>query len=88
LKDDYKMVKILGKGTFGTVVKAVNRKTKAVVAIKYINGISKNSYSARKVLREVKIMRKLSQIKENVFTVKLLDIIIPKSSLFSESERD
>lgn len=62
LKDDYKMVKILGKGTFGTVVKAVHRQTKTVVAIKYIDGISKNSYSARKVLREVKIMRKLSEI--------------------------
>jgi serine/threonine protein kinase len=77
LKDDYKMVSIIGKGTFGTVVKAFHRKTKAVVAIKYIDGISKNSYATRKVLREVKIMRKLSEIKENVFTVKLIDIIIP-----------
>jgi serine/threonine protein kinase len=60
LKCDYKLVKIIGKGTFGTVVKAIHRETKTVVAIKHIDGISKSSYSARKVLREVKIMRKLS----------------------------
>jgi serine/threonine protein kinase len=27
LKDDYKMVKVIGKGTFGTVVKAIHRKS-------------------------------------------------------------
>jgi serine/threonine protein kinase len=62
LKGDYKLVKVIGKGAYGTVVKAIHRGTKAVVAIKYIDGVSKSSYSARKVLREVKIMRMLSEI--------------------------
>ena len=62
------MTQILGKGTFGTVVKAVNRKNGQLVAIKLIDDLSSSSYAARKVLREVKILRKLSEIEENVFT--------------------
>lgn len=71
LKVDYKLVQILGKGSFGTVVKAIHRKSNKVVAIKHIDGLSTSSYSTRKVLREVKILRKLSEIDENVFTIKL-----------------
>jgi mitogen-activated protein kinase 1/3 len=79
---------ILGKGTFGTVVKAINRETGKMVAIKHIEGLSKNSYAARKALREVKILRKLSEIEENVFTVKLLEIITPKHAVSKIENED
>mgnify|MGYP001150325504 CR=1 FL=1 len=49
-----------------------------MVAIKLIGDIENSSYSVRKVLREIIILRKLSEIEGNIFTVKLLDVIIPK----------
>ena len=48
-----------------------------MVAIKLIQNIDKSSYTTRKVLREIIILRKLSEIEENLFTIKLLDVIIP-----------
>lgn len=48
-----------------------------MVAIKLIQNIDKSSYTTRKVLREIIILRKLSEMEENLFTIKLLDVIIP-----------
>ena len=36
-----------------------------------------DSYQARKTLREIKILRKLSRIPNNLFTTTLLDVILP-----------
>jgi hypothetical protein len=36
-----------------------------------------DSYQARKTLREIKILRKLSRIPNNLFTTALIDIILP-----------
>ena len=38
----------------------------------------KDEYSARKILREIKILRKLSRIPNNLFTTKLIDVILPE----------
>lgn len=70
----------LGKGSFGTVIKAKHRETGQKVAIKLMKDVNKSSYSLRKLLREIIILRKLSEIENNIFTTKLLDIIIPQSS--------
>ena len=80
IKQNYKLLEELGKGSFGTVVKAKDRKTGQKVAIKLMKDVSKSSYSLRKLLREIIILRKLSEIENNIFTTKLLDIIIPNSS--------
>jgi len=48
-----------------------------VVAIKLIEHPFDNYYSALQLSREIKILRKLSEMKNNIFTPKLLDIIIP-----------
>ena len=37
----------------------------------------KGSYFVRKLLREIVILRKLSEMKDNIFTNKLLEIILP-----------
>jgi hypothetical protein len=42
-----------------------------------IEGINKTSYTARKVLREVQILTQLSLKDSNIFTSKLIDLIIP-----------
>lgn len=73
----YHIHKFLGKGSYGSVVKATSHSSKKACAIKLINDPFKNQYSARMVLREVQILRKLKTLKNNVFTTKIIDILLP-----------
>ena len=57
LKKEYKLTQVLGKGTYGMVVKAVDRKTKKEVAIKYIQGKLASNLKVRNLIRELAIMR-------------------------------
>lgn len=50
---EYEVEKILGKGSFGFVVKAKHRKTGAVRAIKHIKNVFSTLYEARKLVREI-----------------------------------
>jgi hypothetical protein len=59
------------------VYRAKHKTSGMEVAIKYIESIDKSEQMARKVLREVIILRKLTEFKENIFTTKLIDIILP-----------
>lgn len=61
LLKDYKILELLGNGAFGTVVKALDRKSDKLVAIKLIKNFNKTSYKCRQVLREIIVLRKLSQ---------------------------
>jgi mitogen-activated protein kinase 1/3 len=47
------------------------------VAIKHIKKVFDNFYAFKKVLREIQIMKKLSQMKGNIFTTRLFEIIVP-----------
>ena len=47
------------------------------MAVKLIRGVFASNYNARKVLREVSLHSQLSAMKGNVFSAKLLDIVIP-----------
>ena len=58
-------------------MKAQHRKTNKLYAIKHINEVSSTAYNSKKVAREVLIMNYLSSIKDNVYSAKLHDIIIP-----------
>jgi len=57
--DRYKILETIGDGTYGTVCKAVNKKTGEVVAIKKMK---KKFYSWEEcmALREIKSLRKLN----------------------------
>ena len=59
--DKYKILKTLGDGTYGSVVKAVNIQTKEEVAIKKMK---KKFYSWEEcmALREIKSLRKLNHL--------------------------
>jgi hypothetical protein len=46
-----------------------------------IEGINKTSYTTRKVLREVQILTQLSLKDSNIFTSKLIDLIIPNDGV-------
>ena len=58
----YALDGILGQGSYGTVMKGVCKVTGQPVAIKFISGFSKWDYDCVKVIREIQILRKLSQM--------------------------
>ena len=72
----YKLRQVLGNGTFGEVVKGKHRETKKEVAIKFIKGRLNTQPKVRTMIRELSIMRQLSSMRDNFFTVKLLDVIV------------
>ena len=74
----YKIDKIIGQGAAGLVVRAKNRCLKTTVAIKYIKACFKDGqqYTLKRILRELKILRLLTEMKENHHTVKILDIVV------------
>ena len=76
--EDYELLDILGKGTYGLVVKAKHRSKKRMVAIKLMENVMNDSYEAKRLFTEIYILRKMSQIKDNVFTCKIYDIILPE----------
>jgi serine/threonine protein kinase len=84
VSEDYTIIKGLGGGAFGTVVEAKSKLTGDRVAIKLIRNCFRSVYSSRQVLREILIMHKLSDIKDNIFTTKLIDIILPSGVIFAE----
>lgn len=65
----------MGKGSFGEVKKAKIRATGKYVAIKHVENRKLTSYILRKILRELIILRKLTEMDKNVYTIKLVDII-------------
>ena len=67
---------VLGKGSYGTVLQAKCKLSKQIVAIKLVNNIFENEYSSTKVIREIKILRKLSQMENNNYTTKLIDLVL------------
>jgi serine/threonine protein kinase len=71
----------MGEGAFGTVVRAKSRSSGNLVAIKLLDKINTSPYTSRKVLREVKLMKKLSEIDNNIYTTTLIDIITPEKSI-------
>ena len=83
IRQTYKIKGQLGKGSYGTVVLAKHRETKKVYAIKQLKDLpvnqTDNFLRAKWVVRELQIMIGLSKIKENMFTVKLHDVIIAGS---------
>ena len=73
----YQLISHIGQGAFGQVVKAKNFSTGDFVAIKQIKNIFRNYYECRKVMREISILRRLSDMDDNLFTPKLIDIVVP-----------
>ena len=70
LPEKYEIIKVIGKGTFGTVVSAINKENNTNVAIKKLSKIE-DIIDAKRVLREIKIMKNLTH--ENILG--LLDVI-------------
>jgi serine/threonine protein kinase len=69
--DEYTLLKIVGKGQYGTVFKAKCNSTAESVAIKYIDFADENKEVLRAICREIKIMWSLSKLPNNGYTVML-----------------
>ena len=65
------------KVSFGTVVKAQHRVNGQVVAIKRISNAFANIESAKQVFRDITILRYITKLQNNLFTPKLIQIIVP-----------
>ena len=74
---DYEILKEIGSGTYGQVVKARHVKSEIFVAIKLLKNCFRDIYNARKVISEIQIMRKLTALKDNCFTTHIFDVITP-----------
>ena len=78
ISEDYEVLKNLGTGAFGSVVKAKHKVTNEIVSIKMIKDCFANIHRVRMLLRELMILRKLTEMEDNIFTTKLYDVILPQ----------
>ena len=67
--NEYELKQKVGIGSYGEVVAATHISSGKLVAIKLINNVVRNEYETKKVLREIQILRKFTQMKDNHFTV-------------------
>ena len=73
--DRYEPVKVLGAGSYGKVIEAIDKVTKKKVAIKKINELFVDLVDSKRVLREITLLRFM----KNRFIVELLDIEYDKN---------
>lgn len=69
----YKLIRPIGHGAYGVVISATDTVTDTQVAIKKIRSAFDDRIDAKRILREIKLMKKLSH--ENV--IKIIDLIPP-----------
>ena len=72
----YDLEEVVGEGSYGQVIKGVCKKTHRDVAIKFIQNVCESEYDCVKVIREVQLMRRLSEIPGNTHTIELIDLLL------------
>lgn len=75
IKKDYKIKENLGHGAYGIVYGCKHRQTKQEVAVKVIE-VQHESYFLKKLLREIIILRKLSDLDDNLYSTNLIDFVL------------
>ena len=73
--DKYEPLKVLGSGSYGKVIEAIDKTTKKKVAIKKINELFHDLIDTKRILREITLLRFM----KNTYIVELLDIVYNKS---------
>jgi len=74
--DKYEPVQVLGAGSYGKVIEAIDKTTKKKVAIKKVNELFADIVDSKRVLREITLLRFM----KNQFIVELLDIEYDKNN--------
>jgi mitogen-activated protein kinase 1/3 len=64
---------LLGTGSYGAVALAIHKPTGRKVAIKKMDGVFEDETDCKRILREIKILRKI----KNPYVVELIDLIPP-----------
>jgi mitogen-activated protein kinase 1/3 len=76
LNGKYNLLQRLGKGSFGSVCLARSNTTGEIVAIKSVKVIFENMYEAKRILREICIMRILN----HPHIVKIIEVLVNEKS--------
>ncbi|EGR30404.1 mitogen-activated protein kinase 2, putative [Ichthyophthirius multifiliis] len=71
--DKYEIIKVVGSGSYGQVVEALEKSTKNKVAIKRLDGIFEDTVDCKRILREIHLLRMLNH--PNL--IKIIEIIKP-----------
>ena len=74
--DKYEPLQVLGAGSYGKVISAIDKTTKKKVAIKKVNELFEDIVDSKRVLREITLLRFM----KNQFIVELLDIEYDKKN--------
>ena len=72
--ENYTIKKIIGKGSYGHVAKAVRKNNPSFVAIKKITNLFSSLPETRRILRELVLLKNCKH--PNI--VQMIDVIIPK----------
>jgi serine/threonine protein kinase len=75
--EGYLLLKEIGKGSYGHVVLARHIGTGRNVAIKKVSNVFKNDQDAKRLLREIQILRQMERHRN---VIKLYDVIEPTKS--------
>eukprot|EP01006_Ploeotia_vitrea_P059656 TRINITY_DN7367_c0_g1_i1.p1 TRINITY_DN7367_c0_g1~~TRINITY_DN7367_c0_g1_i1.p1 ORF type:complete len:442 (+),score=-20.31 TRINITY_DN7367_c0_g1_i1:61-1386(+) len=73
----YSLIRPIGHGAYGVVISALDKETGNKVAIKKVTRAFEDPVDAKRILREIKLMKKFSH--ENV--IRIIDIIPPAPSV-------
>ena len=76
--EQYSIDEVLHVDNGMCLAKATNYQTKAKVHIKFVNNLRKDRNKTVMLLRELLILHELTIMPDNIFTVKLVNIILPK----------
>lgn len=72
-EDKYAPIKVIGKGSYGSVISAFDKEREVKVAVKKMTDIFDDLFDARRVVREIRALRNLCH--ENIVT--LFDLPMP-----------
>ncbi len=67
MKEEYKLLEVLGEGAFGQVVRAKHRQFKQQVAIKFIETDFDDLITLRNIIREVSLLRQFTAFSDNIY---------------------
>ena len=59
----------------------MHTQTQKLYAIKLVQNCFQNQYTALQIHREIKLLRKLTEMEDNIFTTKVIDIILAENPI-------
>ena len=74
IKSRYSLIRPIGHGAYGVVISALDKETGDKVAIKKISRAFEDPIDAKRILREIKLMKKFSH--ENVRDILLCAVLV------------